>query len=98
MLGNVTASLGMAVRLAQLQDAGRSATSTRPWPSRSCTLADAGDRRAGPGRCSAATASCWSTTSAGFFADAEALYSYEGTREINTLIVGRAVTGLGAFT
>ena len=31
------------------------------------------------------------------FNDAEALYSYEGTREINTLIVGRALTGLGAF-
>jgi glutaryl-CoA dehydrogenase len=31
------------------------------------------------------------------FNDAEALYSYEGTREINSLIVGRAVTGLGAF-
>lgn len=27
----------------------------------------------------------------------EALYSYEGTREINTLIVGRAVTGQSAF-
>ena len=32
-----------------------------------------------------------------FVADSEALYSYEGTREINTLIVGRAVTGLSAF-
>ncbi|MDN3478344.1 acyl-CoA dehydrogenase family protein [Curtobacterium sp. APC 4022] len=32
-----------------------------------------------------------------FFADAEAIYSYEGTREVNTLIVGRAVTGQGAF-
>jgi glutaryl-CoA dehydrogenase len=31
------------------------------------------------------------------FADAEALYSYEGTREMNTLIVGRAITGMGAF-
>jgi glutaryl-CoA dehydrogenase len=31
------------------------------------------------------------------FADAEALYSYEGTREINTLIAGRALTGLAAF-
>ena len=30
-------------------------------------------------------------------ADSEAIYSYEGTREINTLIVGRAITGLGAF-
>jgi glutaryl-CoA dehydrogenase len=32
-----------------------------------------------------------------FFADAEALYSYEGTREMNTLIVGRAITGEAAF-
>lgn len=26
-----------------------------------------------------------------------ALYSYEGTREMNSLIVGRAITGVGAF-
>ncbi|MCS0499458.1 acyl-CoA dehydrogenase family protein [Protaetiibacter mangrovi] len=32
-----------------------------------------------------------------FFNDAEALYSYEGTREMNTLIVGRALTGAAAF-
>jgi glutaryl-CoA dehydrogenase len=32
-----------------------------------------------------------------FFADAEAIYSYEGTREMNSLIVGRAITGQAAF-
>lgn len=32
-----------------------------------------------------------------FMGDAEALYSYEGTREMNTLIVGRALTGKAAF-
>ena len=32
-----------------------------------------------------------------FVADAEAIYSYEGTREMNTLIVGRSITGLSAF-
>ncbi|MGN6406988.1 MAG: acyl-CoA dehydrogenase family protein, partial [Curtobacterium sp.] len=32
-----------------------------------------------------------------FFADAEAIYSYEGTREVNTLLVGRAITGQAAF-
>ena len=32
-----------------------------------------------------------------FVADAEALYSYEGTREMNTLIVGRSITGISAF-
>ena len=33
-----------------------------------------------------------------FHADAEALYSYEGTREMNSLIVGRAITGVGALS
>jgi len=32
------------------------------------------------------------------FADAEILYTYEGTYEINSLLVGRAVTGIQAFT
>jgi alkylation response protein AidB-like acyl-CoA dehydrogenase len=32
-----------------------------------------------------------------FVADAEAIYSYEGTREMNTLIVGNSITGLSAF-
>lgn len=32
-----------------------------------------------------------------FFADAEALYSYEGTFQMQNLIVGKAVTGLSAF-
>jgi glutaryl-CoA dehydrogenase len=32
-----------------------------------------------------------------FFADAEALYSYEGTYQMLNLIVGKAVTGLSAF-
>lgn len=32
-----------------------------------------------------------------FFGDAEAIYSYEGTHEINSLIIGRHLTGTGAF-
>ena len=31
------------------------------------------------------------------FADAEAIYTYEGSYEINTLIAGRAVTGVSAI-
>lgn len=37
------------------------------------------------------------TDVARFFADGEAIYSYEGTHEINALIVGRYLTGQGAF-
>jgi glutaryl-CoA dehydrogenase len=36
-------------------------------------------------------------TGARFVGDAEAIYSYEGTREMNTLIVGRVITGPSAF-
>jgi glutaryl-CoA dehydrogenase len=32
-----------------------------------------------------------------FAADAEAIYSYEGTREMNILIVGKVITGLSSF-
>jgi glutaryl-CoA dehydrogenase len=33
-----------------------------------------------------------------YFADAEALYSLEGTRDMSNLIVGREITGISAFT
>ena len=32
-----------------------------------------------------------------FFADSEALYSYEGTYQMQNMIVGKAITGLSAF-
>ncbi|MES2170481.1 MAG: acyl-CoA dehydrogenase family protein [Actinomycetota bacterium] len=32
-----------------------------------------------------------------FFADAEAIFTFEGTYDMNTLIVGRAITGIAAF-
>lgn len=32
-----------------------------------------------------------------FFADAEAVYTYEGSHDINALILSRALTGVGAF-
>ena len=38
------------------------------------------------------------TDVARFHADTEAVYSYEGTHEINALVVARAATGMSAFT
>ncbi|HBY89531.1 MAG: acyl-CoA dehydrogenase family protein [Ruoffia tabacinasalis] len=32
-----------------------------------------------------------------FFADIEGMYTYEGTHEVNSLIIGRYYTGIGAF-
>ena len=96
MLGNITASMGMTVRLSQLQEAGRL---------RDDQAALAKSYVTSRGRETVA----WARELLGgngivlehdvirFFADAEALYSYEGTREMNTLIVGRSITGLSAF-
>ncbi|MGY1708289.1 acyl-CoA dehydrogenase family protein [Geodermatophilus sp. SYSU D00758] len=96
MLGNVTASLGMVVRVAQLQEAGdlrddqaalaKSYVTTRGRE----TVAMAREVFGGNGI-------VLDNDVIRYFADAEALYSYEGTREINTLIVGRSVTGHSAF-
>ena len=37
------------------------------------------------------------TEVARYFGDAEAIYSYEGTHEVNSLIIGRHLTGFSAF-
>lgn len=96
MLGNTTASLGMVVRLAELQDAGVYRDEHSALAKTQCTtrmrevVGWARELLAGNGI-------VLDYSIGRFVADAEALYSYEGTREINTLIVGRAITGLGAF-
>ncbi len=97
MLGNITASLGMAVRVAQLQDAGIFRDEQGALAKSYCTsrlretVALARELLGGNGI-------LLEYGVAKYFNDAEALYSFEGTREINTLIVGRSITGLGAFT
>ncbi|GGL00603.1 acyl-CoA dehydrogenase family protein [Mangrovihabitans endophyticus] len=96
MLGNATAALGMVVRLAQLQDAGQYRDEHSALAKAYCTtrmrevVGWARELLAGNGI-------VLGYDIGRFVADSEALYSYEGTREINTLIVGRAVTGLSAF-
>ena len=96
MLGNITASLGMTVRVAELQEAGTCTDAQAALAKAYCTsrmretVAYAREVLGGNGI-------LLDHGVARFFNDAEALYSYEGTREINTLIVGRAITGQGAF-
>jgi glutaryl-CoA dehydrogenase len=97
MLGNATASFGMAVRVAQLQDAGIFRDEQGALAKSFCTsrlrenVAWARELYGGNGI-------LLEYEVGKFFNDAEALYSFEGTREINSLIVGRAVTGISAFT
>ena len=96
MVGNVTGAMGMCVRLAQLQDNGEYRDEHSALAKAYCTtrmrevVGWARELLAGNGI-------VLDYDIGRFVADSEALYSYEGTREINTMIVGRAVTGLSAF-
>ena len=96
MLGNVTASVALAMQLTEQQDAGvykdeNSALAKMFTASKLReTVALAREVCGGNGI-------TLDTDVARFHADAEAVYSYEGTHEINALIVGRAITGQSAF-
>jgi glutaryl-CoA dehydrogenase len=96
ILGNVTASLGMAVRVAQLQDAGTYRNEQAALAKRQTTLM-LRDSVARAREVFGGNGILLENKVGRFFNDAEALYSYEGTKEINTLVVGRAATGIGAF-
>ena len=96
MLGNITASLAMVSRLSHLQDAGTMTDEQASLAKVVCTVKmreTVGYAREVLG----GNGILVDHHVARFVADAEAIYSYEGTREMNTLIVGRAITGLGAF-
>lgn len=96
MLANVTASACLCVRLAQLQDAGQAADEHSALAKAFCTVRMR--ETAGLARELLGGNGILLEHHVGrFVADAEAIYSYEGTREINTLIVGRAITGIAAF-
>jgi glutaryl-CoA dehydrogenase len=96
MLGNITSTQALCLRLSQLQEEGTMKDEHASLAKGVCTVR----MRETVG---------WAREILGangillehhigrFVADAEALYSYEGTREMNSLIVGRAVTGFSAF-
>jgi len=96
MLANVTASACLCVRLSQLQDAGLADDQQSALAKAFCTVRMR--ETVGLARELLGGNGILLDYHVGrFVADAEAIYSYEGTREINTLIVGRAITGTSAF-
>ncbi len=96
MLGNITASVTMCARLAQLQTEGQAKDEHSALAKAFCTVRMR--ETVGYARELLGGNGILLEHQVGrFVADAEAIYSYEGTREINTLVVGRAITGLSAF-
>jgi alkylation response protein AidB-like acyl-CoA dehydrogenase len=96
MIANITASQCLIVRQAQLHAEGKlsdaHAALAKAFATAKCreTVAWAREVLGGNGIVA-------DYKVARFFADAEALYSYEGTYQMQNLIVGKAVTGLSAF-
>ncbi len=96
MLGNITACECMVLRLSQMQDAGIMRDEHASLAKAFCTVKMR--ETVGYARELLGGNGILLDHQVGrFVADAEAIYSYEGTREMNTLIVGRAITGFSAF-
>jgi glutaryl-CoA dehydrogenase len=96
MLANTTASAALCVQLSRLQEAGTITDAQASLAKSFCTVRmreSVGYARELLG----GNGILLEQNVGRFVADAEAIYSYEGTREMNTLIVGRAITGLSAF-
>ena len=96
MLANITASQALVARLSQLQDEGGMTDEQASLAKAFCTMRMR--ETVGYARELLGGNGILLEHDVGrFVADAEAIYSYEGTREMNALIVGRAITGMSAF-
>jgi glutaryl-CoA dehydrogenase len=96
MLSNITACQCLVMRLSQMQDAGIMSDEHASLAKAFCTVKmreSVGYARELLG----GNGILLDHQVGRFVADAEAIYSYEGTREMNTLIVGKAITGFSAF-
>lgn len=96
MLSNLTAMQTMVFRLSELQDTGKLRDEHASLAKVFCTLRTR-DIVSRAREVMGGNGILLEYNVARFLADAEAIYSYEGTKEINSLIVGRSITGFSAF-
>lgn len=96
MMGSITASIAMCTRVSEMLDQGVQKDEHAAL-AKAFTTARMREVVARAREIMGGNGIVLDYDAARFMADAEALYSYEGTREMNTLIVGRALTGKAAF-
>ncbi len=96
MLANVTACQSMMVRLSQIEQEGK-LLDQQASLAKAFTTARMRETVAWAREVCGANGIIVDNNVARYFADAEALYSYEGTFQMQNLIVGKAVTGFSAF-
>ncbi|MBF6507396.1 acyl-CoA dehydrogenase family protein [Nocardia farcinica] len=96
MLGNITAMFGIVVRLNELVAQGRGGAEQAAL-AKAFTTTKMREVVAWARELFGGNGIVLDYEVAKFFSDAEAVYSFEGSREMNTLIVGKSITGLSAF-
>src|SRR5260221_13351399 len=96
MMANITASQCMVVRTAQLDAEGK-LTDARAALSKAFTTSKCRETVAWARELLGGNGIAAEYNVGRFFTDCEALYSYEGTYQMQNLIVGKAVTGFSAF-
>jgi len=96
MLGNVTACQCMVARTAQLQAEGKLGDHHAAL-AKAFTTVRMRETVAWAREIFGGNGIVLDYDVARFFADSEALYSYEGTYQMQNLIIGKAITGLSAF-
>jgi glutaryl-CoA dehydrogenase len=95
-LGNITASLALCMQVSRLQDEGRQSDAQSAL-SKAFVTSKARETVALCREVLGGNGIVLENGVAKPFADAEAIYTFEGTRQMNTLIVGKAITGFSAF-
>jgi len=96
MIANITASQCLLVRMAQLEAEGK-LTDAHAAIAKAFTTSKCRETVAWAREICGGNGIDVDYNVGRFFADAEALYSYEGTFQMQNLIVGKAITGLSAF-
>ncbi|MBX3065305.1 MAG: acyl-CoA dehydrogenase family protein [Anaerolineae bacterium] len=96
MLGKITAMQMMTLRLSQLIDQGK-VTEGKASLAKAFNTANAREVVALGREILGGNGILLENHIARHFADMEAVYTYEGTHDINTLVVGREITGVQAF-
>src|SRR5690606_27496555 len=96
MLSNLTAMQTLVYRLSEVEDEGKLKDEHASFATVFCTFRTS-DIVSPAREVMGGNGILLDSNVARFLADAEAIYSYEGTKEINSLIVGRSITGFSAF-
>lgn len=96
MLSNLTAMQTLVFKLSEMQDAGILKDEHASLAKVFCSLRTR-DVMAQAREVMGGNGILLEHDVARFVPDAEAIYSYEGTKEINSLVVGRSITGMSAF-